>query len=331
MLRTLLYGLALVLLSPSSDSTTLEQAGPHFKQGDAAYQKHEYDKAIAQYSEAIQLDPKVGKYYYARGLCYVAKGEKDKAVADFNRVIHLDPNSLESRDAYNCMGNVYCEQKDYQKALADYDAAIRLDGKDPHGFYNRGCCYGEMGDIAKSIPDFTEAIRLDPNYTDAYLARGISYSQEGEIDHAIDDYSTVIRLNPKNTMAYSNRGTSYREKHQYARAAADYESAVRLDSRDPLAYRNLAWLLATCPKPELRDGKRAVEHARKACDLTRWNDPAALDVLAAAYAELGDFDAAIRWEKKALELPAEGTPDRNPAALRNRLHLYEKHEPYRDS
>jgi hypothetical protein len=87
-------------------------------------------------------------------------------------------------------------------------------------------------------------------------------------------------------------------------------------------------VLATCPKAEFRDGKRAVLHAQKACELTEYKNWGYLETLAAAEAEIGRFDEAVKWEKKALQssdlIKADGD------GARRRLKLYEEHKPYRD-
>ena len=86
-------------------------------------------------------------------------------------------------------------------------------------------------------------------------------------------------------------------------------------------------LLATTPNDGLRDGKRALELARAACELTNWKNPNYIDTLAAAYAETGDFEQAVNWETKALEFP--DFIEKNGQAARKRLEFYRKHQPYR--
>lgn len=94
------------------------------------------------------------------------------------------------------------------------------------------------------------------------------------------------------------------------------------------AHNHLAWLLATCPKDAFRNGAKAVEHARRAAVLSNWKDPGVLDSLAAAYAEAGDFDSAVKWQNQALSFAdyEKAVGDEGRA----RLQLYIEHKPYRD-
>jgi hypothetical protein len=91
-------------------------------------------------------------------------------------------------------------------------------------------------------------------------------------------------------------------------------------------HRERTWIWDMCPEAKLRDGKQAVEYATKGCELTRWKDPDLIPVLAAATAETGDYDAAVKWQEKALELVTVGAAKKE---FRRRLELYHARRPYR--
>jgi Flp pilus assembly protein TadD len=125
----------------------------------------------------------------------------------------------------------------------------------------------------------------------------------------------------------SQRGIEAAGRRDYGAAIADFSEAIRIDPASAESYDSLAWILATCPVGRFRDGAAAVELARKACELTHWSDPEHLSTFAAACAERGDFDEAVRWEGKILEFKLSSD---EAAAIRQRLSLYQQHLPYRD-
>jgi WD40 repeat protein len=104
-----------------------------------------------------------------------------------------------------------------------------------------------------------------------------------------------------------------------------------LGDEDPNMLNGIAWLLATFPMADLRNGTKAIEYATKACELTKWKNANIIDTLAAAYAEAGDFDSAIKWQKEAINLLTEKEPPGWQAGFEERLKLYQSGKPYRES
>src|SRR5262249_49926983 len=116
-------------------------------------------------------------------------------------------------------------------------------------------------------------------------------------------------------------------QRQYAEAERAYLRAVEAQPPVVDAYYLLARLLATCPDDKVRDGKRAVEYATTACNRTGWKKPHYLDTLAAAHAEAGQFEEAIRYQKRALEDPAFNARFGREAG--RRLELSRQGKPFR--
>jgi tetratricopeptide (TPR) repeat protein len=157
--------------------------------------KHDHDRAVADYTQAIEIDPNNAVAFYNRGLTWIRKG-------------------------------------DDQRAIADFDEAIRLDPKNANAFYDRGVVWREKGNINRAIADYDEAIRLNPEYENAYINRGLAWHDKGDDDRAIADYNAAIQLDPKYALAYTNRGNAWQAKGDTARANADFDAAKRLGQKE---------------------------------------------------------------------------------------------------
>ena len=179
-----------VLLVDQEESS---EAMDYNNRGHAYSAKGEHDKAIKDYTEAIQLDPDYSEAYYNRGNAYFGKGEHDKAIKDYTEAIRLDPDYSE---AYLDRGIAYRKKSKYDKVIEDYTEAIRLDSSDAFAYYNRGNAYSRKGEDDQAIEDYTEAIRLDPNYVEAYNNRGEAYRKKGDKRKARADHDKARSLAP---------------------------------------------------------------------------------------------------------------------------------------
>jgi tetratricopeptide (TPR) repeat protein len=195
--------------------------------------KKDYDRAIADYDQAIKLNPKAETPLYNRALAYQNKGEDDRAIADYDQAIKLNPSLAE---AFNNRGTLYGDKNEFDLAIADYDRAISLRADYPEAFNNRGAAYDNKGEYDRAIADFDQAIKLNPEYFGAYSNRGNAYRNKGDNDHAIAAYSEAIKLQPDDADDYYNRGLSYFLKKDYDRSLVDCEHAISLKADYPEAY-----------------------------------------------------------------------------------------------
>jgi tetratricopeptide (TPR) repeat protein len=201
--------------------------------GIAYFEQQDYEHAIADYDEAIRLDPAFGAAIYNRGNAYRAKGDNDRAIVDYNEALRI---RSDSRTYFN-RGSAYRAKGENDRAIADYNEALRLDPNYAISYGNRGIAYAVQGDHDRAIADYNEAIRLNPKYANAYGNRGLAYAAKGDLDRAIADYDEALRIRP-GAIDTNNRGLAYAAKGDLDRAIADYDEAIRLDSRFALAYKN---------------------------------------------------------------------------------------------
>ncbi len=298
--------------------------------------KREYDKAIADLTEAAAQLPGDFRPLSRRGTAWLQKKEYQKAADDFTASLQISPDP---KDHLN-RGRSYWAVERLPEAIADFDASIRSDPAGAAAFFFRGDCYLKLERYNEAISDFAEAIQRssqkpDPMFalSDAFMFRGSAYLLTERAAEAIKDFTEAIRLEPKDPASvHQLRGSGYELTNRLALAKSDNQIAglwKRLADKpdDAAACRELALLLATHPEADLRDGKKAVELATRACKLTSDKSAADLDALAAAYAEAGRFDDAVRSAKKAIELAAPN--DEAKKLYGTHLTAFEKRTPLR--
>ncbi len=149
------------------------------------------DRAIADYTATIRLDPAHANAYYNRGNSYSSKGDTERAIADYSATIRLDPGYA---NAYYNRGNAYRNKGNTDRAIADYTEAVRLQPANANAYFNRGNAYGRKGETERAIADYTEAIRADSTYANAYLNRGLAYEKRGDFARARADFNATLGL-----------------------------------------------------------------------------------------------------------------------------------------
>lgn len=285
----------------------------------------EHEKAVADFDAAIRLDPNYAEAYFQRGEVWFDEEEYDKAIADFSEAIRLKPNFAL---AYYYRGSAWGEKEEEEKEFADYIEAIRVDPDCAEAYHGRADMWDRKGEDEKAIADYNTLIRLDPYRWTSYSSRGDYWLKKGEYDKAIADFNETLRFVPDFSLTFTSRGDAWRKKGEYEKALADYKMAIECDPGvNATAHERIAWLQATCPEALFRDGKAAIENATIACQWWNWEFASTIGALAAAYAEAGDFENAVKRQKQALELASDDDKDEYQA----RLKLYESGKPYREA
>jgi tetratricopeptide (TPR) repeat protein len=210
--------------------------------------------------------------------------------------------------AFNSRGNVHLSQRNYDRAIDDYNEAIRLDPTYAIGFNNRGLAYQRKGQIDRAIEDYDEAIRLNPAYALAFANRATARQIKGRLDLAIEDSDKAIGINRGLAAAFFARADAYRDKAQWDfdayladgtyedRAIADYDEGLRLQPNNAAALRNRGFLNTRRQRYD-----RAIQDFDEAIRLNP-NVAASFSGRAYALRFVGQYDRAIADYRKALTL-----------------------------
>lgn len=278
------------------------------------------EDALAFFTKEIEKNPSDTNGYNRRAAVWRAKGEFDAAIKDASEAIRIRP----SAPLYNNRAIYYQAKRDFDKALADYDQALKLNPNYPLALVNRAGLWQAKKEYDKAIADASQAVMFQPALPGAYRARGLAWAAKKEHDKAIGDFSRALQFDPKSGQLHADRAGAHSALKDYAKALDDFNAAIRLEATNVAVLAPAALWLASCPEAKYRDGKRALQLALQAHKL-EGNNTQALQALAAAYAEVGQFDDAVRWQEHALN-DRFLKSDKNAQAP---LESYRQKQPYR--
>ena len=166
-------------------------ATEHLLRGRQHHMFRQFDQALDEYSQAIDLDPDYALAHFYRGLVYVWGGDWDEALADMQRVAMLDP---EQAYAHHIAGLMYMRQDDYAGAAAAFSQAIDL-LPDEEGFYaDRAAAYFSLGDAAQALDDLDTVLRYDPDASQMLFMRAAVYRILENRGAAIADLERALEL-----------------------------------------------------------------------------------------------------------------------------------------
>lgn len=215
--------------------------------------KGDLEGAMADFNEAIRLNPDDSLALSDRGVLWREKGDLERAIADFTAAIARDPlprSEVGGRGHVNVYANrglAFWAKGDIDHALADFDAAVARDPQDVEARYHRAQIRVARRDLTGAVADLDEVIRRDPTLADAYYLRGAArydlymtvspWIDPRDLAGAIADFGDVIRLQPDNASAFYARGLADSISGENDRAAADFAKAVEINPfhKDALA------------------------------------------------------------------------------------------------
>jgi tetratricopeptide (TPR) repeat protein len=297
--------------------------------------------AIPILNGRIEKSPEVNAFWRMRGVAKMRTDDLPGAIEDFTEAIKLnDKDSMSLMFRAQSYAGLKPEKLD--EAEADIEKAIELDSNNLGAIHLRALIFSMQNKHDEAIADFQFLIKNNPDNIQLLLQLASSYQQDKRSNLALATYDLILKNDEDNMDALRSRGDAYLDIGKQQEAIADYEKLFRLmpdeniDEKSGL-LNNLAWVLSTSPKDEIRDGKRALELALEACELTSYGESHILSTLAAAYAETGDFEKAKEWSGKAVEKAksdvetgAKSAEESQIEQLQEELKGYQDNKPFRE-
>ncbi len=357
--------LAVIEQALKSDDTL---AVAHSVRGRILFQTRRYSEAEAAFRRATELEPSNAGYWRMLTDALMVQDKKPSAKECCRRILDLDPADPPARPvsawAYFVLARILVGEGLLEEAAKNFKGALRINPDNELALAEIGAVLAKQGKVeealahmrqvvesrpasaslrvslgellmaagrdAEAIEHLLKAVQIVPEHAGAHYLLGILRNRNGDPAAAKKHYEQAIKSAPTFVDAYF--ALSMLARQAQARAAAEQYLRDGLKNvPDAVALANaLAWTLATDPDPTRRNGEEAVRWAEKACESAQQAHPSVLDTLAAAYAEVGRFDEAVKTERDAIKRATDAGQEALAKEYGARLALYEAGMPYHE-
>ena len=300
----------------------------HFFLGNALDKQGRWDEAMSEYTTAIRLRPAFEPAHLALGIALAKQGRIDDARAHYFAVLKFNPDSAA---AHNDLAKLYHLEKKLDAAAAEYSRALELDPKLAAAHNNLGIVFLEQGKPVAGAGELKAALHLEPGNLETQYNLVRALNESGHWDESAPLGEQLAKARPNDPNVAYQWGVALANQKKSRDALSCFAHALLLNQDFPEALDRTAWILATDPHPEFRNGTEAVKMALRANELTENANAGFLLTLAAAYAEAGQFSEAITAAQKARELAATGKNDTIAAKSGQLLELFRSHQPNREN
>jgi len=276
-----------------------EDPEAHFLLGTALEKEGKWAEAVGEFNQALWFKPLQERTHVFLGVILAKQKQYVEAATHYQTALTLNP---ESATAHNNLARLLHSQGHPTEAMEHYAAALRLNPRLASAHNNLGILQLQQGQREEGLVHLREAVRLKPADPESQFNLAVALNQLDQAKEALEIFTRLASSFPNDAKFHFEFGQALARRQRTREALSHYARALRLNPDYPEALDRLAWVLATDPHPELRNGVEAVPMAERACELTRRKNPTMLTTLAATYAETGRFAEALTTLQQAREL-----------------------------
>jgi tetratricopeptide (TPR) repeat protein len=294
--------------------------------GFALAEQGHYDEAIAHYKTALQSQPRA-IIWNNLGRSLAATGRRQEAINAFQNVLKLNPSF---GNAHHNLGLALARSGRQQESLVHFGDAARLEPENASVHNNYAIMLGRAGRTTEAIQQFQMALRLAPDMATTHFNLANLLAQRHARDEAMAHYLEALRLNPGLVEAHCNIAALLLEDGRTKDAVAHYIAALQIKADYLPAMVSLAWIYATASgEVGTQHAAQAVRLAEQACQISGCKQSGLLDTLAAAYANAGRFEEAVKTGEEAFFIAKAAEENNFADSIRARIDLYKKGSPFR--
>ncbi len=251
----------------------------------------------------------------------------EKALNFFTRSKDLNP---ENPKAHLALGRLWFMVSQREKAGEYFRKAIELDPKSDEAYFQLGLILRSEGKLRHAERMFLKALNFHPNNPNVHNNLGVTLLEQQKFRQAIKYLKQALESYPEHNNARYNLAMSLWGLGKIPEAVEQYKQILEMKPNWATAANSLAWILATGRNEDNRDGKEAIRWAMVACKGEGRKNPEYLDTLAAAYAEAGRFEQAVRTAKKSIELARSAGDENLAQEVEHRLGLYRSNKAFHE-
>ncbi len=286
--------------------------------------KGEYESAERQFRKVLDYRDGTSQDYANLGGSLGGQRRFDEAIAAYDKSLELESENV---DALNNLAITLFRTNELQKAAVNLERAVAINPDHASAHHNLGLVRSRQGEVKEAIEHYRRALEANPTHGEALANLGQALAKLGLQKEAVEIWAQALSINPRNMPARYNLATSFAALGEHGMAIRLLAEGLELSPNSSRMTTMLAWELATAPDAELRNGARAVQLARMTY-AAKPDDPQQADLLAAAFAEAGNFADAIAAAERGLQIIAASANSANGLAMQRRLEGYRRGIPF---
>ena len=295
---------------------------------DLDLRENRLEDAIFHARKAVEIRPDSNDAHSRLAVALSASGQSAEARVEFQKIV--ETHQLRPRVHFN-LATLLLNSGHLDEAIAEFQKELQIQPEFAEAHNNLGIALTSKGELEDALAHFQRALELDPHLPKVHHNIAMILLRQGQFDQAVAHLQQELQINPASAEAHNDLGIAWSQQGRLDQAISEWQTTLQLQPDNLKAYCNLVWVFATFPDDAIRSGAKAVAFGERALQLSGEKDPRIYRLLAAAYAEDGQFDKATETAQRGAQLAASQGDYALAKKLESNIDLYRRTLPLRDT